>query len=336
MSASAQVQKTTLPSGETRRWLSESDEERTLKNEDDSVQRACGYLGEDVQGLEPPPVARVFPFFSVCMCLALWLSYVLGLWLNGKDLATVDMTSAISIRSEQVWYYTVTPWPACRDVRSEVWRLLSLQFSHRSILELYSPRGWLVCAVVMQLTMALGTLAFSLSSPYEGLIGASPGGYGLFGGCVALSLIALCFSSSLKMDAACRFVLPPTLLVHAVLEVAMFFVSYQGEVGYVSHWAGALAGLLSGLFILGLQTRASLELRGLAVLCALLLLLAVALGTYARYGHWPPVRLFYVGQPDASCCKGYLAYMQDMPNATGSPTDLGYCQNSQFVPYHST
>ncbi|RYG61285.1 rhomboid family intramembrane serine protease [archaeon] len=205
-----------------------------------------------------------------------------------------------------------------------------------SILELYSPRGWLVCFLVFQLSVALGTLAFSLSSPYEGLIGASPGGYGLFGGCVALALVSLCFSSGLKIDAACKFVLPPTLLVHAVLEVAMYIVSYQDEVGYVSHWAGALTGLVSGLLVLGMQTQASLELRGLAVFCALLLVLAIVLGTYVRYTHWPPVRLFYVGSPDASCCKGYLTYLHDMPHSSGSPTDLGYCQNSQFVPYHAT
>jgi hypothetical protein len=192
--------------------------------------------------------------------------------------------------------------------------------------------GYATTLLVYLTGLAGGTLVFSLTSPYNGLIGASPGAYALYGSCIAMVLSSLFCRGGLKLDRMIKFVLPPTLVVHAVMETALFFTSYQDEVGYVSHWAGVFTGFLSTWIVIGVRKQANWGLRVLAAISLVILLGGVSLGLFVRYTHWPPVAILPGFNSLKSCCKGYIEYAGKDPQSSGHPGELGYCQAGVFVP----
>ena len=93
----------------------------------------------------------------------------------------------------------------------------------------------------------MGTMGFGYIWPYSGLIGSSPGVYGLVGACIVMIL----FHSD-RLDPVFRVGLPFILIVHLLGDVVMYIFYYNESTGYVSHLVGLLAGFCLALIISGL------------------------------------------------------------------------------------
>lgn len=77
-----------------------------------------------------------FPWAVFLFVLADWLSYLYGLSAQGLSVDDMSGYSPISPANENLWLFIVTPWPYCKDVRSEMWKLSSLQLVHSGFIHI--------------------------------------------------------------------------------------------------------------------------------------------------------------------------------------------------------
>lgn len=98
---------------------------------------------------------------------------------------------------KNLWYYSVSFWPQCKDERSQVWRLLSYSLIHANFLHVGGNSIFLVgyglllesihlLAIPILFTsyllgILIGALGHNYWYPYQALIGASAGCYSVFG-----------------------------------------------------------------------------------------------------------------------------------------------------------
>lgn len=76
-------------------------------------------------------IKRSFPVFFTLMILALWLTYLLGVVFSRHlKMSDISLNGPLSPPSEDWFFFTVKPYPSCKDLRSEWWRLFSMQFVH--------------------------------------------------------------------------------------------------------------------------------------------------------------------------------------------------------------
>ena len=92
-------------------------------------------------------------------------------------------------------FYAITPYPECKDTRSEIWRLISYSFVHADIthllgnaigvmattLNLNRLQKFSSITIVYFICIINGALSHYLTNPYMGVIGASGGVFGLAG-----------------------------------------------------------------------------------------------------------------------------------------------------------
>ena len=83
-----------------------------------------------------------------------------------------------------------------------------------SLFEVYSPSGFYSALLIYQLAMVFGGLGYSYIWPYRGLIGCSPGVYGLIGACWVLVI----FHRN-KLDHFIAFILPFLLVTQLLGDV---------------------------------------------------------------------------------------------------------------------
>jgi hypothetical protein len=180
--------------------------------------------------------------------------------------------------------------------------------------------------------LVTGTLAFSVLYPYQGLVGASPGVYGLLGACVAMVIAHRSY-----LDPVVLFIAPPVLLVHVSLDVAMYFMQYNQGTAYAAHLFGWVTGLLLGLCILCSKPSSGRYARQATVVMALcyLTLLVYVLSMYGLYfpAHIYP-RSYTHQDGRRSCCYGYLQYLQqhEGQGERAEAEQMGSCRNDIFYP----
>lgn len=103
----------------------------------------------------------------------------------------------------------------------------------------------LLILLLTQSSVLMGNLAYSYTFPFEGIIGCSPGVYGLLGADLAL----LCFYREL-LDPLILFVYPPALMIHLVLDTLLYFYAYDAQTGYIAHLFGLVNGFAVMLLLL--------------------------------------------------------------------------------------
>jgi membrane associated rhomboid family serine protease len=72
------------------------------------------------------------PHFTVMIVLATWIIF---LWGSMSTQATIS-DSDISPSDERWWFLNIGEWPFCNDLKSQGWRLLSMQFVHAGMLHI--------------------------------------------------------------------------------------------------------------------------------------------------------------------------------------------------------
>ncbi len=107
-----------------------------------------------------------------------------------------------------------------------------------SLLEIYHPLHTFFTMFIFQSSMVLGNLSFSYFFPYNGIVGNSPGVYGLIGADVILVIF---FRE--RLDHFAQIFAPIILSIYLCLDVVLYFTLYSSSTGYLSHCAGLLTGL---------------------------------------------------------------------------------------------
>lgn len=144
-----------------------------------------------------------------------------------------------------------------------------------STLEIYHPLSFLSTIIIFEVSIAAGVVGYSLVSPYDGLVGASPGCYGLIGACWYVAI----FHRDL-IDPMVAFVLPIVLLAQMAMDLIFFYLSFNTSTAYSSH----LLGLLAGFFM------------------------AMALTMTYRKISWTAIALSFVGSVVFSIMVGYFLW----------------------------
>lgn len=194
------------------------------------------------------------------------------------------------------------------------------------IYNLYSGSGLLVTGVVYETAIYVGGLGHALVWPYKGLIGCSPGVYGLIGGCWVLVIF-----NRHKLDPFVAFVLPIVLVAQLVGDVVSYLVMFSTGIGYVSHFFGFYTGVTLSLSFLLWDSKRDDLLRkscGVLGLCGFVLMLYFI----ASHSHqnWPPepfVRPFLHNADFTTCCSQLLEYARDSDMSVEAAHSQTYCYN---------
>ena len=236
--------------------------------------------------------------FTWAMILLIWIFYLFGLLFI--DNTNEDIVDKISPPATALRFYTISK--NCVDVRNEVWRLFSNQFCHSSFQHIFQNtlilllfgcscemfNGWFYSLCVFEAGVLYGTLAFSISNPFVGLVGCSHGIAGLLGGVIPNFL--------LNIDAFDRAVLIGfyTFLTLTVLtELLNYYIFPVERTAYVAHLFGFLGGFFVGLVLVRVVksstvcTRWKYGFKALGALLSITLLLGLLLQYSLR--DWPPI-----------------------------------------------
>jgi hypothetical protein len=120
------------------------------------------------------------------------------------------------------------------------------------MLECYHPFGHVVLPIVYQVAMVYGALGHSLLWPYKGLIGCSPGVYGLTGSCWAMLLLYWH-----RMDRPAAVTLAVALVTQMIGDLIFYFLLYNPNLGYSSHFFGFCIGFSVSLCLGGVLCSSS-------------------------------------------------------------------------------
>lgn len=146
------------------------------------------------------------------------------------------------------------------------------------MIEVYHPYGHLVVFITFQVSIAMGTLGFNLVWPYMGLIGSSPGVYGLMGGCISI----LTFNRNV-VHPGIAFIVPFIILSHLITEVILYIVAYSQQTAYSSHVFGCITGFLFMTALLGPLKSSDSQQRTTTSLIAGVMLLCMILACIVHY-----------------------------------------------------
>ena len=76
-----------------------------------------------------------FPHFCFILIFTLWMFYLWGIY-TMKNAVRITLNSPISPPSSLYWFYYVDWYPSCKDLRMQLWRLISYQFVHVGIMHI--------------------------------------------------------------------------------------------------------------------------------------------------------------------------------------------------------
>lgn len=108
-----------------------------------------------------------------------------------------------------------------------------------SIVEMYHHLSHVAFLLTTEITLVIGILFYSLFFPYIGLVGVSPGAYGLIGACWWMAF----FDRSL-LPHVLAFCLPPVLIAELVCDVIIYTLTFKAGIAYTAHVAGLISGFL--------------------------------------------------------------------------------------------
>ena len=154
-------------------------------------------------------------------------------------------------------YQLITGYPGCVDMRMEVWRLFTYQYTHLSFMHIFTNSISIICygflaesyltsnyarlqtVLAYELGVILGCLGQVYTNGYPTLIGCSAGVYGLIG--LTTSMIVSGDTTPFG-----EFAILNTLPIQLVVDLVYFTVLYTTAIAYTAHFAGFIAGLAVG------------------------------------------------------------------------------------------
>ena len=195
--------------------------------------------------------------------------------------------------------------------------------------EAYHPFHSLSFVFVYHLSLIFGVLGFTFLWPFQGLIGASPAAYGLLGACLSLVMFFRPY-----LDSFVAFCLPFILLAHIAGDILLYIYQFNENIGYASHFFGALTGFLfvSSFSVFHHKT----YLNGfVSVISSISLGLLLTYLLYAYLSYFPPLikhfEVFDNYSNDDGCCARYFDLLSAHPQYPDSfVKSKSFCSNGQF------
>ena len=152
-------------------------------------------------------------------------------------------------------FYAITPYPECKDTRSEIWRLISYSFVHADIthllgnaigvmattLNLNRLQKFSSITIVYFICIINGALSHYLTNPYMGVIGASGGVFGLAGSNISAIIYDY---DSLSPQEIVYFYFFKGLFI--MIDLISYKFMYSDKIAYQTHWYCYLFGILTG------------------------------------------------------------------------------------------
>lgn len=197
--------------------------------------------------------------------------------------------------------------------------------------------GFWVAGVVYVLAIFMGGLGHAFVWPFKGLIGCSPGVYGLMGGCWVL---LFCYYRRLDPPVA----LPFALVAQLVGDVVAYMLFYSSAIGYASHFFGYVTGILVTMAWMLLdcpRSPVSQCWRWFRTASAFLGLAAFAVMATTLIQHyvteWPPAapqeRFLHNTDMERSTCSAQLfAYAADNGVSVSTAKSVTYCRSNVLYP----
>lgn len=174
--------------------------------------------------------------------------------------AGIDKNSIENINpnDKSLFFYAIDIYPYCSDLRNNIWKLFSYSFVHANILHLlgnsigiyvvtvnlYKFQSLFILFFIYFITTINGALSFYLTNPYDVLIGASGGVYGLAGSNLANFLYNYDNMYDYEITFSYAF-----YFLFITIDLFNYFVFYNEKIAYQNHWYGFLTGILLGLSI---------------------------------------------------------------------------------------
>ena len=164
----------------------------------------------------------------------------------------------VNPHNDKMFLQCISEYPHCTDLRPEIWRLFSYSMVHSGIGHLIGNMfGLVFCLMILYrfqyfrntiivyfVSVINGGLSFYLTNPYDILVGASGGVYGIFGGNIANYI----YNNDVMLSGEKCF-LHFFYIVFTIIDISVFFSARSENVSYQSHWYSLLFGLLTGLSI---------------------------------------------------------------------------------------
>lgn len=185
----------------------------------------------------------------------------------------------------------------CDDLRLELWRWLSYQFTHVGLshvgmncllnlmlgIGLEAFHGWWRMALMYNIGVIGGACAYAVSDVHTVVVGMSGGCYSLFG----IHFADLIINWHEKKF---RHLLLCTLLGLIFVDILHYFLMASENTSNAAHFGGWVAGLLSGIVIVVNQKKEWWE-PYLRLLAAIIGLLLVNICLVHNFALWPPRNL---------------------------------------------
>jgi membrane associated rhomboid family serine protease len=199
------------------------------------------------------------PLFTSFLILSVIFFFVYGIISTrySKDAIILGEGSTGFPNNLNFEYILIDNFPTCKDMRMDLWRLISYQFEHISLLHILgnfigllfygsmlesfieSYNGRLQTIIAYELSVIIGILGEVYTDGYRSIIGCSMGVYGLIG----LSTNNV-LSGGLKSFA--RSILFIILILQMVGDILYFTVFYNPNVTYAGHFTGYITGFVVG------------------------------------------------------------------------------------------
>ena len=155
-------------------------------------------------------------------------------------------------------FYSISSYPECKDMRYKIWKLVSYSFVHSNImhligntlgicfvsLNLYKFQKIKIILLCYLLCVISGALSFYITDPYNMLIGASGGVYGIAG-----SNISNYIYNSDDMYLYEIFYNRSFVFLFIIIDLLTYSMLYSETVAYQVHWYCFLFGILIGFSI---------------------------------------------------------------------------------------
>lgn len=204
-----------------------------------------------------------------------------------------------------LFYELMSDFPACKDQRSQWWRLLSYQLVHTSYSHVLSncamlvtfglpievTHGSLSLFVVHQLGVLGGALVCTVADSYDSVVGSSGGVYALFGAHVANVIKDW---DRLKNGFLNRRARIAGLFVILITDLVSWYLTRAHNVSYSAHVGGAGVGLILGVLILRRRKVRRMSAlvkkckRPIFLLCLILLTVFLSFSITWYITVWPP------------------------------------------------
>ena len=160
--------------------------------------------------------------------------------------------------NESFVFFAISPYPNCYDKRDEVWKLFSYSFVHADIMHLlanslgifisttnlYKFQSVTLISLLYVVCVINGALSFYLTNPYDALLGASGGVYGLAGSNIANYIYNSDNMYSFEILFSYLF-----FILFGLVDICNFFMMYSDTIAYQVHWYCFLFGILFGFCI---------------------------------------------------------------------------------------